>query len=56
MSLNLAHLIQLQSKIDSETAKLLGKFLAEALKAPDTNTFVKQSLRAALVEAGIDVE
>jgi hypothetical protein len=46
--MDFAKLLELHGKLDAETAKLLWAYVTAALRAPNTNEFVKRTLKQAL--------
>ena len=50
MAVDFAKLIELNQKIDAETALLLTRFVVRALQAPNTNEYLKAKLKQALDE------
>lgn len=55
MSLDLARLLELNRKVDGETAKLFARFVMRAIESGDANTYVKERLRRVLSEDDTEV-
>lgn len=48
--IDFSKLIELNQRVDGETAKLLMKFVGKALQSGDINEFVKRALQRAMSE------